>query len=230
MATSSTYDFNPSFGDLTMNAFARIRLRRTELTPQHLADAALESNLVQVELSSKQPNLWSAELYEVPLTDGVGSYDLLPRFVSPMAVYLTTDTGNGNTFDRVLWPISTYEWSALPNKTQQAPPTSYWFQRAITPVMHLWPVPDANATYTLKLRILSQLQDASLRNGTTPNLPYRWMDWFAARLAHRLSRIYAPELEAARKADAIEAWQNAATEDIEYTPTYLIPMIGGYSR
>lgn len=231
MTASGTYAFAPSFGDLTLNAFARIGLRRTELTQQHLADAALEANLVQVELSNKQPNLWSAELYPVSLSEGVGSYTLLSRFISPMAVYLTTESsGGGTAFDRILWPISTYEWSALPNKEQQGPPTSYWYQRLETPVVHLWPVPDGNATYTLKLRILSQLQDAVIPNGVTPAVPYRWFDWFSARLSHRLSRIYKPELEAARKADAQEAWQTAATEDTEMVPVYLLPMTGGYYR
>lgn len=230
MATTGTYAFNPSFGDLVLNAFGRIGLRRTELTQQHMADAALEANLVQVELSNAQPNLWTAELYEVSLSQGTGDYALLARFISPMAVYLTTTNSSGDSFDRILYPISSYEWSALPNKTQQAPPTSYWFERTITPQVHVWPVPDQDDVYTLKLRILSQLQDASIPNGIQANIPFRWYDWFAARLAHRLSRIYRPDIEAARKADAQEAWATAAKEDIEYTPVYFAPMMGGYYR
>jgi hypothetical protein len=230
MTSTSTYAFEPSFGDLTMNAFARIGIRRTEMTQQHLADAAVESNLVQVELSNAQPNLWTAELYEVPLVEGTATYTLPARFVSPMAVYLTTTNTSGDETDRILFPISSYEYAALPNKTQQAPCTSYWFERTIVPKVNMWPVPDQTDVYTLKLRILSQLQDASIPNGVTPNLPYRWMDWFSARLAHRLARIYKPEIEAARKADAMEAWQNAAGEDIEYTPVYFMPQLGGYFR
>lgn len=228
MTSSGTYSFEPSFGDLTLNAFARIGLRRTEITQQHLADAALESNLVQVELINSQPNLWTAELESVPLEEGVATYALPARMISPMAVYLSTASGAGGSTDRVLFPLSTYEYASLPDKTVQGPPTSYWYQRSIIPQVHMWPVPDGNSDYTLNLRILSQLQDAVIPNGVTPNLPYRWMDWFSARLAHRLSRIYKPELEAARKADAAEAWANAAKEDIEYTNVYLMPGIGGY--
>ncbi len=83
MTSSGTYAFEPSYGDLVLNAFARIQLRRTELTQQHMADAALEANLVQVELSNAQPNLWTSELYEVSLTQGVGDYTLLARFDRP---------------------------------------------------------------------------------------------------------------------------------------------------
>jgi hypothetical protein len=230
MTSTSTYNFEPSFGDLTMNAFARIGIRRTEMTQQHLADAAVESNLVQVELSNAQPNLWTAELYEVPLFEGTATYTLPARFVSPMAVYMTTTNASGSETDRILFPISSFEYAALPNKSQQAVPSSYWFERTIIPKLNMWPVPDQTGVYTAKLRILSQLQDASIPNGVTPNLPYRWMDWFSARLAHRLARIYKPDIEAARKADAMEAWQNAAGEDLEYCPVYLMPQLGGYYR
>jgi hypothetical protein len=230
MTSSGTYSFAPNFGDLSLNAFGRIGIRRSELTQQHLADAALESNLVQVEISNLQPNLWLAELYTVSLVEGTATYALPARLISPMSVYLTTTDTSGNSVDRILFPLSSYEYSALPNKEQQAAVTSYWFQRNITPQVNVWPVPDGNATYTLNLRILSQPEDASIPNGVTPNLPYRWMDCFTAKLAHRLARIYRPELESVRKADAMEAWQNAAKEDIEYVNMYFMPGLGNYYR
>lgn len=185
--------------------------------------------MLQVEWSSRQPNLWLSELYPVTLTQGTASYTLLPRFISPMAVYMTTAPGgSGAPFDRVLGPLSTFEYSALPNKTVQAPPTSFWYNRQITPVIYLWPVPDGNATYTLQLQILSQPQDANLPSGVTPNVPYRWLDAFAAALSARLAAIYKPEMEVVRAAAAERSWQLAAKEDIEYVPTFIIPGTSGY--
>jgi hypothetical protein len=46
-------------------------------------------------------------------------------------------------------------------------------------------------------------------------MPYRFMDVFVAGLAHRLSRIYAPDKEQMRKMDYLDAWANAAQEDTE---------------
>lgn len=227
MTTSGTFTFDPAIGDLTLNAFGRIGIRRTELTQQHMADAALESNLVQVELANLQPNLWSAETYAVTLSQGVGEYPLPARMISPMAVYLTIDV-NGTSTDRILTPISTYEYAALPTKTLQAQPTTFWYERTNPPKVHMWPVPDDQATYTLKLRILSQLEDTQLASGTTLQMPYRWLDVFTAKLAHRLSRIYAQQLEDKRAKDADLAWANAAKEDIEYTPMYIYPALGSY--
>jgi len=213
-----------------LNAFGRIQIRRTELTQQHLQDAATEANLVQVEFSNRQPNLWLSELYTVSLDPSVATYTLPARMVSPMAVYMTTEDSSGTTSDRILFPISTFEYAALPNKTTEAPPTSYWFNRQATPQITLWPVPDDASTYTLNLRILSQPEDANLPSGVTPDVPYRWFDAYTAALAARLASIYNISIEDKRKADAERAWQIAANEDIEYVPTYVIPQIGGYYR
>lgn len=230
MATSGTFSFAPSTGDFILNAFGRIQIRRTELTQQHLADAATEANLVQVEFSNRQPNLWLSELYEVSLVEGTATYALPARMISPMAVYMTVDPGSGDAFDRMLNPISTVEYAALPDKTTQAQPTTYWYNRQSTPQITLWQVPDDVNTYTLKLRILSQPEDATVPSGVTPDVPYRWFDAFTAALAARLAVIYKPELEDKRKVDAERAWQIAAKEDVELVPLYITPALSSYFR
>jgi len=229
MTSSGAYSWAPSVADLTLNAFGRIGIRRTELTQQHLQDAATESNLLQVEFSNRQPNLWKSELYTVSLVQGQATYTLPERMISPMAVYMTTTpNGSSQSFDRILNPISTFEYASLPNKDTQAPPTTYWFNKQIAPQITLWQVPDGSATYTLNLQILSQPEDAKLPSGVTPNFPYRWMDAFTAALAARLSVIYRQDLEDKRKADAERAWQLAAKQDEEEVPIYVYPALGGY--
>ena len=212
-----------------LTAFGRIGIRRTEITAQHLADAENEANLLQANLANKQPNLWTDELYTQALTASDGSYDLPARLIAIQAAYITTTSGSTST-DRIIFPLSTFEYAAIPDKTKEAPPTSYWYQRLATPVIYLWPVPDDSATYVLKLRVCRQIQDVSLASGTTLDLPYRWLDVYVADLAHRLSRLYAPDKEAMRKLDSIDAWNNAATEDQERVPTYIMPSLYGYYR
>jgi hypothetical protein len=230
VASSGTYAYGPAASNLVLAAFARIGIRRTEITAQHMADAEQESNLVQVKLSNLQPNLWTDELYEQVLTASDGDYDLNARLIAIQAAYITTEL-NGVSTDRIIWPLSTFEYAAMPNKTQEGPPTSYWYDRKITPTIKLWPVPDDAATYTLKLRVCRQIQDVTIPGGVTLDLPYRWLDVFVADLAYRLARIYAPDKEAARKVDAAEAWTNAATEDQERVPMYICPVgMGGYWR
>ncbi len=194
-----------------------------------MADAENESNLVQVRLSNAQPNLWTDELYEQVLTAEDGEYDLPSRLIAIQAAYITTTSG-GVSQDRIIWPYSTFEYAAIPDKTTQGPPSAYWYDRKIVPVMHLWPVPDDNATYTLKLRVCRQIQDVAIPAGVTLDLPYRWLDVFVADLSYRLARIYAPDKEAARKIDSKEAWDNAATEDQERVPIYVTGAFDAYWR
>ncbi len=192
-----------------------------------MADAENEANLVQVKLANAQPNLWTDELYTQVLTESTSTYTLPARLIAIQAAYITTTTG-GTSFDRLIWPLSTFEYASLPEKDQEAPPTSYWYNRQINPEISMWPVPDGNATYTLKLRVCRQIQDVSLKSGATLDMPYRWLDVYVAELAYRMSRIYARDLEAQRKLDAQDAWNNAATEDQERVPLYFNMSLQGY--
>jgi len=210
-----------------LTAFGRIGIRPAEITAQHLSDANNEANLVQVKLGNRQPNLWTDELYTQTLIEGTATYTLPARLIAIQNAYISITSG-GVTTDRVIWPLSTFEYSSIPNKTMEAPPTSYWYNRQITPQMTMWPVPDGSATYVLNLRVCRQIQDASLQSGTTLDLPYRWLDVWVAELAYRLSRIYAPDREAMRKVDAEDAWANAATEDQERVPIYIQGVMQSY--
>lgn len=229
MTTSGTYDFNPSVGALVLDAFDRVQLRPTALLTEHLARAATETNLLLAQWSNKQVNLWKSELQTVALVAGTTEYTLPARTIAILVAYISTTSGSVTT-DRIVTPISTYDYGAIPSKTTQGTPTVYWFNRQVTPTITMWPVPDDSATYTLKLQTAVQIQDAALASGQTPDIPYRFIDAFVAGLAHRLARIYAPNLEAVRKADADEAWVTAATQDTESVPLYITPLLGGYYR
>lgn len=227
MTSTGTWDYGPAASNLTLTAFGRIGIRRAEITTQHLADALNEANLVQVKLASKQPNLWTSTLYSVTLTASTATYTLPARLIAIQAAFLTVGTGDTAT-DQILWPLSAFEYSAIPNKTQEAVVNSYWFNRQITPQITLWPVPDDSTTYVLNLRAVYQIEDVSLSSGATLNMPYRWLDVYVAELAYRMARIYAPDKEVLRKADADEAWVVAATEDQERVPLYIQPQTQSY--
>jgi hypothetical protein len=61
-------------------------------------------------------------------------------------------------------------------------------------------------------------------------IPYLWFDAFVAGLAYRLARIYNPQLEQIRKADAEEAWQQAASQNVENVDLYISPGLAFYFR
>ena len=141
-----------------------------------------------------------------------------------------TQVQNSQPFDRVITPISRTDYADQPDKATQAYPTTYWYDRQINPLVTLWPVPDQNGPYVLNLYTVTQPQDAVLNGGTGLNIPYRFFEAFAAGLARRLARKYAPALAAELLVEEQMAWSEAADEDIEGVALMLRPGMDSYFR
>lgn len=227
MASSGTFNFAPAASDIVLAAYARIGVRRAAIVQEHLLDAYNEGNFLLSQFSNFQPLLWRSELISQALTQGTATYVLPARVVMILLCYIQTASGT-DTIDRVLGPLSTVEYAALPNKTMQAPPSAFWLNRLSTPEITFWQTPDDGGPYTAYMRCVSQVQDMTIPSGTTLDVPYRALDAFTAGLAYRLARIHAPELEDKRKADADEAWSIFSGNDVESVPMYLIPGLGAY--
>jgi len=225
LANSGTYTFAPPIGSLTLNAFARCGVRRTELTQQHMEDAYLECNLLQADWSADGILLWTVELTTQALTQGTATYSVLPtNTVMVLDVYINNGSSN-----RLITPFSRTDFASLANPTMQGFPTSFWMDRILSPTLTLWPVPDGSATYTMSYYVYTQPQDALLRNGGNAAIPYWWLNAYLADLAHRLSRVYAPALEGQRKLDRDEAYGKASKQN-ENVPMYISPGLSGYFR
>ena len=228
MATSAEYNFSPSLGSLALNALARCGVRRTEITQQHMDDTFLEANLLQSDWAA-DGIMWSTvELVTQPLTQGAPSYGLPRNTVSLLDVYVAPDSGQ-NGQNRLITPMSRTDYASLGDPTQQGFPTSYWYNRALSPTITLWPVPDDSTTYLMSYYVYTQIEDAALRAGTQTAVPYWWLNAYVSDLAHRLSRIYAPTLEAQRLADRDRAYQTACKQT-EPSPLYISPGLAGYFR
>lgn len=229
MASSGTYNFSMSNSDVVLGAYSRIQIRRTSLLAEHMQDAYRQANLLLSEWSNKQPNLFVSEQQTQVLTAGTATYNLPARSIMILSCFIRTGSGQSQN-DRMLWPVSEIEYASFANKALQGFPSNFWLNRQIIPNVTFYLTPDDSQVYTAYFQVVRQMQDANLASGETPDLPYRFLDAFEAGLAHRLARIYKPELEQMRKADAAEAWMIAATQDIENVNLVLSPMLGRYFR
>jgi hypothetical protein len=132
--------------------------------------------------------------------------------------------------------LSRSEYMSYPNKTQPGRPTSYWYDRLISPYITLWPVPDSSTSYYLHYFRFRQVQDAALNSATNMEVPYRWLDAATAGMAVRLARHFAPALVQTLKMDYDNpnpprgAYQIAAEQDTEDSNLSLVPGLSGYYR
>jgi hypothetical protein len=225
MTTSGTYDFNPALGEIVLYAYMNIGIRPAAVLQEHMESARMATNMMLSRWANQGVNLWAVDLITTPLVEGQATYDVDPNTVMILDAY-TTAGGP----DRVIMPISRTEYASYPNKTQQGFPTSFWFNRLISPEVTLWPVPDGNSATILKYYSVRRIQDANLRNGQQVEVPYLWLEAFADGLAYRLARIWAPQMAVNLKMQADESYQIAAVQNVENTPVYISPMIGGYFR
>jgi hypothetical protein len=229
VVTSGTFDFAPTGGEFILNAFDRIQIRPTEIQPTQMARAVMELNLALVRFNTMPgQNLWTIELDSVALVQGTSNYAIPDDTRMILSAYIRYSTSP--TLDRYLYPIGRDEYANISTKSLQGFPSQYWFDRTISPSINLYLVPDGSFTYTFYYYRARQVQDAKVANGENLEIPYSFFDAITADLAHRLARIYRPELEQMRKADRDEAWGIASTDDTEWVPMFITPGVSGYWR
>lgn len=229
---SGTTTFSPNAGEMVLTALSRIRIEGPMCEARHFARATSEAGLQQSEWMNRQVNLFTVELVSPPITMVVGqaAYPLDASTLDILDAYVSISDGAGGFIDRTVMPMSRTEYAQQPQKILPSPPTSFWFERLTTPVLHPWPTCDTAMTYLFNYYRLRQNYDVTLPGGVGVDAPVRFYDAFVAGLAHRLSRHFAPQLEAQRKTDYLEAWKLAAGEDHEHVDMYIYPGLSSYYR
>lgn len=228
MAISGTYQFNPSLGELTLYAFNLCGIRSTQLTQEHMESARLAANLLLGRWSSQGVNLWAVDLQTITLVQGAATYPV-PASTIAMLDSSIIVTDGATTTSRIILPISRTEYASYPNPTQRGFPTTYWFDRTLSPTVTLWPVPDGTQTSFTYYRI-RQISDANFTDGQQVEVPYYFLEAFAFGVAHRLSLIWAPEKAMMLKPIADESYEIAATQNVETSAFYVSPRTSGYWR
>lgn len=90
--------------------------------------------------------------------------------------------------DLVMTPFSRAEYTQQPNKTQLGTPTSFYFDRQISPMIYIWqtPLPQYNAIYYT--RTVSIQDFGTLIN--SPQVPNRFLEALSFGISHRLAMKY----------------------------------------
>lgn len=205
-------------------------MRPAELTRENMKSAIRSLNLGLQTFGNRGLSLWEIALNSITLVQGTSVYSLPTNIVNVLDVYIETSPGGGTPIDRILLPISRSDYASYPNKTDQAPPTVYWFDRINAPTMTVWQPPDGAETYTLKYYTMLRVQDAAATMGQTVDIPYLFLEALCSDLAARLAQKYAPARFQEMKQEAGAQFIEAATENREYVQTFITPDLSGYYR
>jgi hypothetical protein len=230
MATSGTYTFNPGLGEITLYAYNLIGVRNTAVLQEHMEAARIASNMMLSRWSNQGVNLWKVDLVTTPLVTNQKTYAVDSKTVMILDAYVV-DQNSGANIDRIILPVSRTEYASYPNKDQQGFPTVFWFDRLLSPTVTLWPVPNTdNGPSELKYYRVVRVEDSNLQNGEQVDIPYLWLEAFAYGLALRLAQVWNPAKVMELKAFADEAYQIAASQNVEQAQQYISPMVSGYFR
>ena len=228
MTTSGTYNFSPSLGEIVLYSYNLVGLRGTSLLQEHMESARMAANMLLGRWSSQGVNLWTVDLETIALVQGQTTYTVPSNTVVMLDAYVTTGTGT-SAINRLILPISRTEYASYPNPLQQGFPTTYWFDRLISPSVTLWPVPDGNEVSFSYYRV-QQIQDSNFTNGQQVEIPYYFLEAFVYGLAQRLAMVWAPDKVMMLKPMADESYAIAAAQNIETAQQYISPMISSYFR
>lgn len=228
MSTSGTYNFNPGLGEVSLFAYQLIGIRPTAILQEHVDAARTATNMMFTRWSNQGVNLWTVRFQTITLVQGTPSYTVPTNAVVMLDAYITTGSGN-QAIDRIIMPVSRTEYMSYPNKAQQGFPTTFWFDRQLSPTFTLWPVPDGSQT-SMTYAYVSRIQDANLTGTEEMEIPPIWLEAMVYGLAYRLAQVWVPEKAAMLKAQADESYQIAAEQNVETASYYISPQISGYFR
>lgn len=88
MTTSGSYSYDPTYVNLLFDAFDRIEIRPSAVTPDHMFSARQSINSVLNRWANRGVNLWAVDLQVVPLVQGVTEYDVPENTVMMLETYI----------------------------------------------------------------------------------------------------------------------------------------------
>ena len=221
MATSGTTSFNLDFDDIIEEAYERCGLESR--TGYDLRTARRSLNIMFLEWANRGLNLWTIEQRSLALVAGTAQYNLPDDTVNILSAVIRTGSG-ANQQDITLDRVSQNEYLHVPDKLSQSRPSQFYLQRTATPVLFIYPAPDATATYTVQYYTVRRIQDVgSLTN--TSDVVFRFLPALVAGLSYHLALKKAPDRVVVLKQLYEEEFARAAMEDRDTASVYLTPEI-----
>jgi hypothetical protein len=223
--TSGTTEFSLDVDDIIEDALGPLGGDYTNAIEQSKARRAL--NIVLIALQNKNIPLNKIDTVTTTLTDGDQEYTLSSSVTDVLEANLkVTSTGIEIPLNRE----SLKSFHAIPEKTKEGRPTLFTTERNTSGVtLKVWPVPDADSTYTAELLVSKRVEDITAAYQKV-DLPYRYYPLLIKWLSYELSLTrqgIGEEIKTRLKMDVAELLNDTFEEDRERTDMILVP--GGVS-
>lgn len=227
MATSGTTSFTMDFTEIAEEAWERAG--REMRSGYDLRTARRSMNLMMIEWQNRGINMWTIDEGSIALLDGTATYSLPTDTIDLLEHVIRTGSGSSQS-DLTISRISVSTYASIPNKLIEGRPIQILVNRLFdTPSVTVWPIPDADDTYTLNYWRMRRIEDAG--NGVeTPDMTFRFFPCLVAGLAYHIA-MKVPEL--ANRVQLLketydEQFSLAAAEDREKATLRLVPRIMPY--
>ena len=208
MTTSSSTDFEPNVAEFVEEAFERCGLELR--TGYDLKTARRSINIMLAEWANRGLNQWTIEQTTQALTKGTSSYSLNSNVIDILDMVIRR-TDNSTETDISMSRLSRSQYINIPNKTTEARPSQFFFDKLTTPAIKIWPAPE-NSTDILVFNKIVRMDDAD-KGTNTMDMPFRFYPCFAAGLAYYISMKRAPDRAAMLKQAYEEEFQRAMSQD-----------------
>ena len=183
MALSGSKNFEPDVSEFVEEAFERCGLELR--TGYALRTAKRSINIMLAEWANRGLNQWTIKEVDITMVKDTATYNIdSTNATAPIDVLdaYIRETINNETVDFPLNKIGRAEYANLASKSSTGKPNQVFVNKQTTPTITVWPVPDKNITYTVRLNVLTRMDDADGATDTMA-LPFRFFPCFTAGLA-----------------------------------------------
>jgi len=213
MATSGSYVFDPEIAEICDEAFERCGVDPSSLIFKHAVSARRSLGYVFTGWAPRGVHLWTTVQEEKALVSGTDTYTLPTGIIAILDAVIRDPNG----IDTPIRPLGREEYLHIPNKALAGITSQFWHERALTHLMHIYPVINA-AGYKIVFNYMRQLESPGVASNTL-GIPSIWQEAIVSGLAAKLAEKYSPERESGLIQKAEIAFRLASQVDREFHDT-----------
>lgn len=224
MATSGTKTFALDTGEVIEEAYELAGLEAR--TGYDAATARRSLNIMFADWSNRGVNLWTVAQVSLDITSGTASYTLNSYDLDVLeAVIRVYDSTSSSTYSDVsISRISRLDYLNLPDKATKGRPSQFFVDRQETPILYLYPTPDAVTTYKFVSYRIQRIDDVTA-SAQDQEVPSRFIPCMTAGLAYQIALKRNPEKAPMLKIEYEELFNRASAEDTDRAIVQLVPRV-----